>query len=57
MIRALPDNVRDALIVRLESVRDISREFGYGIVDEMDVLLCQFVSARGRVMKIDDPKR
>jgi hypothetical protein len=56
MIRALPDNVQDALIVRLESVRDISREFGYGVVDEMDVLLSQFVSARGRVMKIDDAK-
>jgi hypothetical protein len=44
MIRALPDNVQGALIVRLESVRDISREFGYGVVDELDVLLSEFVS-------------
>ncbi len=55
IVRSLPANVQDALIVRLESVRDISREFGYGVTDEMDVLLFQFVSARGRV-KIDDTK-
>jgi hypothetical protein len=55
MVRALPAYVQDALIVRLESVRDISREFGYGVTDEMDVLLSEFVSARGRV-KIDDTK-
>jgi hypothetical protein len=51
MVRALPANVQDALIVRLESVRDISREFGYGVADEMGVLLSEFVSARGRSWK------
>jgi hypothetical protein len=51
MVGALPANVQDALIVRLESVRDISREFGYGVADEMGVLLSEFVSARGRSWK------
>ena len=51
MIRALPANVQDALIVRLESVRDISGEFGYGVTDEMDVLLSEFDSGRGRSRK------
>src|SRR6202049_4261938 len=32
----LPDNRRDALVARLERVREISETFGYGVGDTMD---------------------
>ena len=34
---------RDSLVARLERVRDISHEFGYGVGDDMDFLLSKFV--------------
>jgi hypothetical protein len=43
---SLPANVQRCLIGRLDSVRNISHEFGYGIGDNMDVLFSEFVSAR-----------
>jgi hypothetical protein len=33
---------RDGLVARLERVRDISHEFGYGVGDDMDFLLSKF---------------
>jgi hypothetical protein len=33
---------RDGLVARLERVRDISHEFGYGVEDDMDFLLSKF---------------
>jgi hypothetical protein len=39
----LAGNVRRGLLTRLDRVRNISREFGYGVGDEMDVLLSEFV--------------
>jgi hypothetical protein len=34
---------RDALIVRLDRVRTISHNFGYGVGDDMDDLLAKYV--------------
>jgi len=39
----LAGNARRGLLTRLDRVRNISREFGYGVGDEMDVLLSEFV--------------
>ena len=41
----LSSSVQGNLIVRLERVRNMSREFGYGVADHMDVLLSEFVPA------------
>jgi hypothetical protein len=41
----LSASVQGNLIVRLERVRNMSREFGYGVADHMDVLLSEFVPA------------
>jgi len=41
----LSASVHGNLIVRLERVRNMSREFGYGVADHMDVLLSEFVPA------------
>jgi hypothetical protein len=47
----LAANVQNGLIARLDHVRSISHEFGYGVGDDMDVLLSEFVSARGASWK------
>jgi hypothetical protein len=39
----LAAEVQSGLVTRLDCVRSICREFGYGVGDEMDVLLCEFV--------------
>jgi len=39
----LAGKVRSGLLTRLDRVRNISHEFGYGVGDEMDVLLSEFV--------------
>jgi len=39
---ALSVDRRDALVARLERVRDISHQFGYGVGDDMDFLLSKF---------------
>jgi hypothetical protein len=39
---ALSVDRRDGLVARLERVRDISHEFGYGVGDDMDFLLSKF---------------
>jgi len=41
----LAGNTRRVLLTRLDRVRNISHEFGYGVGDEMDVLLSEFVPA------------
>ena len=41
----LAGNARRGLLTRLDRVRNISHEFGYGVGDEMDVLLSEFVPA------------
>jgi hypothetical protein len=33
---------RDDLVARLDRVRDISRDFGYGVVDDMDDLIGEY---------------
>ena len=38
----LAGGARTVLLTRLDRVRNISREFGYGVGDEMDVLLSEF---------------
>ena len=43
VIPQLPVSDRNALIARLHSVRLISRNFGYGVGDDMDSLLAQYV--------------
>jgi hypothetical protein len=43
VIRELPASKRDALIDRLERVRTISHNFGYGVGDDMDSLLADYV--------------
>lgn len=40
-IAALPDAVRPALLERLNVVRNISHNFGYGVGDDMDELLAE----------------
>jgi hypothetical protein len=39
----LAANVQSGLLTRLDRVRSICHEFGYGVGDEMDVLLSEFV--------------
>ena len=41
----LAGNARRGLLTRLDRVRNISHEFGYGVGEEMDVLLSEFVPA------------
>jgi hypothetical protein len=41
--RQLPAGDRDALIVRLDRVRTISHNLGYGVGDDMDSLLADYV--------------
>jgi len=38
----LPADVRDSLIARLDRVREISHDFGYGVGDDMDYLLAKY---------------
>ena len=44
-IHRLPAGDRDALIARLDGVRTISRNFGYGVGDDMDSLLVDYTGA------------
>jgi len=37
----LPANTKDALLARLDRVRNISHQFGYGVGDDMDSILAQ----------------
>ena len=37
------DTGRDSLIARLDRVREISHDFGYGVGDDMDYLLAKYV--------------
>ena len=39
---ALPVHRRDGLITRLDRVRVVSHEFGYGVGDDMDFLLSKY---------------
>lgn len=41
-VSALPDGRRPALLDRLDVVRRISHNFGYGVGDDMDELLAQY---------------
>jgi hypothetical protein len=43
----LPANGRDNLIARLDRVRQISHDFGYGVGDSMDYLLAKYVKHPG----------
>ena len=45
----LPADSRDALVARLDRVREISHQFGYGVGDDMDFLLVKYVKRRGRM--------
>jgi hypothetical protein len=45
VIRQLPAGDRDVLIARLERVRAIGHNFGYGVGDDMDSLLAEYVHA------------
>ena len=38
----LPANVQDSFIARLDRVREISHDFGYGVGDDMDFLLAKY---------------
>ena len=55
----LAGNARRGLLTRLDRVRNISHEFGYGVGDEMDVLLSEFVPSfrpRGAAWKLTTKK-
>jgi hypothetical protein len=41
-IAALPDEAQHALLARLNKVRHISHNFGYGVGDEMDGMLAEY---------------
>jgi hypothetical protein len=45
---ALPTDTRDALIARLDRVRSISHNCGYGVGDSMDFLLAKYTNHEGR---------
>jgi len=42
MSATLPARQRDAMLARLDTVRDISHRFGYGVGDDMDRLLARY---------------
>jgi len=42
---ALPMNIQTSLLSRLDRVRDVGRQVGYGIGEDMDVLLTDFASS------------
>jgi hypothetical protein len=42
----LPTNTREALLARLDRVRNISHKFGYGVGDHMDFLLVRYTYCR-----------
>jgi hypothetical protein len=44
---SLAAKAQSGLIERLDSVRNLSHELGYGVGDDMDILLSEFVLARG----------
>jgi hypothetical protein len=44
-VNTLAANVQGDLVARLNRVRNISREFGFGVADDMDVLLSEFGQA------------
>jgi hypothetical protein len=44
---SLPANAQRGLIGRLDNVRNLSRELGYGVGDDIDILFSEFVSTRG----------
>ncbi len=44
-IDALPQDYRPALMARLDAVRHISHNFGYGVGDDMDSLLARYRAA------------
>ena len=39
---ALPTTARDGLLTRLDRVRGIGHKFGYGVGDDMDLLLAKY---------------
>jgi len=45
---ALPADPGDALIARLDRVRSISHNFGYGVGDDMDFILIKYTNRKGR---------
>lgn len=47
VIRTLPEDARPALHHRLDTVRRISHNFGYGVGDDMDGLLAEYGILRG----------
>jgi len=43
----LPAGARDSLVARLDRVRGVSHKFGYGLGEEMDLLLSSFAECAG----------
>lgn len=41
-LNTLPADGRDGLVARLNRVREISHDFGYGVGDDMDFLLAKY---------------
>ena len=44
----LPPSSRDTLVTRLDRVRGISQKFGYGVGDDMNLILAKYTKRRGR---------
>jgi hypothetical protein len=44
----LPANEKDALIARLDRVRSISQEFGYGVGDDLNYFFAKYSKSKGR---------
>ena len=42
LVNTLPQDSRTALIARLDRVRRLSHDFGYGVGDEMDYLMTEY---------------
>ena len=61
VIAQLSGSIRSALIARLDKVRAVSHNFGYGVGDHMDSLLAEYVrrviQIRGNKHRTAPPRR
>jgi len=47
VVNALPGEQREAMLVRLDDVRGVGQDYGYGVGAEMDFLLTRHTEGRG----------
>ena len=47
VVNALPGEQREAMLVRLDDVRGVGQDYGYGVGAEMDFLFTRHTEGRG----------